>query len=47
MVPGYSGPALRLVVIGDPAKPSGGRLLVTDAHDAIQNIYSLQVVPPG
>jgi len=45
MVPGYSGPTLRLVVIGDPAKPSGGRLLVMDVHDAIQNIYSLRVVP--
>lgn len=43
-VPGYSGPKLRLVVIGALAKPSGGRLLVVDEHDAIQSIYPLQVV---
>lgn len=43
-VPGYTGPALRLVVFGDLAKPSGGRLLVVDGHGAIQDIHPLQ--PP-
>lgn len=45
-VPGYSGANLRLVVFGDPAKPSGGRLLELDDHDAIQNIHWLQAAPP-
>jgi len=44
--PGYTGPKLRLVVMGDLAQPSGGRLLVMDAHDAIQNLYPLQPLPP-
>lgn len=44
-VPGYTKPKLRLVVLGDPANPTGGRLLTLDTHDAIQNIYSLQRLP--
>lgn len=44
-VDGYAGPKLRLVVIGDLARPTGGRLLTLDAHDAIQNIYALQLIP--
>ena len=40
-VPGYTGPALRLVVLGDLARPSGGRLLVVDASGAIQDIHPL------
>ncbi|HEX7838985.1 MAG TPA: hypothetical protein VF469_16015 [Kofleriaceae bacterium] len=44
-VPGYSEAKLRLVVFGDPAKPSGGRLLELDDHDVIQNIHWLQVAP--
>jgi len=44
-VPGYSGAKLRLVVFGDPTKPSGGRLLELDDHDAIQNIHWLQAAP--
>lgn len=44
-VPGYTGASLRLVLFGDLAKPSGGRLLELDDHDAIQNIHWLQAVP--
>lgn len=44
-MPGYSGAKLRLVVFGDPAKPSGGRLLELDDHDVIQNIHWLQAAP--
>jgi len=32
--------------MGDLAHPSGGRLLVMDDHDAIQNLYPLQPLPP-
>jgi hypothetical protein len=44
-VPGYSGPKLRLVVMGDLAQPSGGRILAMEDHGVIQNIYPLQPVP--
>lgn len=44
-VPGYSEAKLRLVVLGDLAKPSGGRLLELDDHDVIQNIHWLQAAP--
>jgi len=44
-VPGYSEAKLHLVVIGDLVKPSGGRLLELDDHDAIQNIHWLQAAP--
>lgn len=44
-VSGYSGANLQLVVIGDPAKPTGGRLLELDDHGAIQNIHWLQAAP--
>ncbi|HEX2686302.1 MAG TPA: hypothetical protein VHN14_06775 [Kofleriaceae bacterium] len=43
-VPGTSGTKLRLVVIGDLARPSGGRLLALDDHAAIQHIYPLEFV---
>jgi hypothetical protein len=44
-VPDYTGTKLQLVVIGDQAKPTGGRLLELDDHDAIKNIHWLQVAP--
>ena len=44
-VPGYTGANLRLVVFGDPARPSGGRLLELDDHQVIQNIHWLQPAP--
>lgn len=44
-VPGYTGAPLRLVVLGDLARPTGGRLLEVDAHGTIQNIHWLQAVP--
>ncbi|HEX7841426.1 MAG TPA: hypothetical protein VF469_28330 [Kofleriaceae bacterium] len=44
-VSGYSGANLQLVVIGDPARPTGGRLLELDDHGAIQNIHWLQAAP--
>jgi hypothetical protein len=44
-VPGYGGAKLRLVVFGDLAKPSGGRLLELDDHDVIQNMHWLQATP--
>lgn len=46
-VPGYTGPKLRLVVLGDLARPTGGKLLVVDAHAAIQHIHALQFVAEG
>jgi hypothetical protein len=45
-VPGYTGANLRLVVLGDLAKPRGGRLIELDDHDVIQNIHWLQTAPP-
>jgi hypothetical protein len=46
-VPGYSGAKLRLVVLGDLAKPTGGRLLELDDHEVIRNIHWLQAAPQG
>lgn len=40
---GYSGPKLRLVLLGDPARPSRGRLLVMNDEEAIKDIHCLQV----
>lgn len=42
VVDGYSGPTLRLVVIGAVENPEAGWLLVLGASNAIQNIYHLQ-----
>src|SRR5581483_3677656 len=44
-VSGYTGTSLRLVILGDLARPTGGRLLEIDAHNAIQNIHWLQPAP--
>lgn len=44
-VSGYTDTNLRLVILGDLARPTGGRLLEIDAHNAIQNIHWLQVAP--
>jgi hypothetical protein len=44
-VPGYTGGNLQLVVFGDLAKPTGGRLLELDDHDVIQGIHWLQPAP--
>ena len=46
-VPGYTGASLRLVVLGDLAKPAGGRLMELDDDDVIQSIHWLQVAPPA
>jgi hypothetical protein len=46
-VTGYSGSALRLVLMGDVVHPSRGRLLVMDAQNGIQNIHPLQPLPPS
>lgn len=41
---GYTGLALRLVILGDLQRPSGGRLLVMDNQGALQNSYHLELV---
>ncbi len=46
-VPGYIGANLRLVVIGDLARPTGGRLLEVDDHGAIHGIHWMQPVTPA
>lgn len=44
-IAGYSGPSLRLVIFGELAHPSSGRLLVMSGGDAIESIHPLQTVP--